>query len=101
MTDQALAAEVVKLKQEVAELCAAFDRLKEVVEKATPAIKSLPPLDDGWGHAEDGWPWDVSATDGATTPKCDCEWNRNLARAVGSSVGWYCPAHGRQNIISE
>ena len=48
-------AEVVKLKQEVAELRAAIERIYERV--------GLKPLDDGWGHAEDGWPWDVSATD--------------------------------------
>ena len=57
--DQEARAEIVKLKQEMTELRAAIERIYERV--------GLKPIDDGWGHAEDGWPWDVSATDGITT----------------------------------
>ena len=61
MDNTKLAAEVVKLKQEVAELRATVDGLlKDHDGNYSPTLK---PLDDGWGHAEDGWPWDVSATD--------------------------------------
>ena len=91
MDNTKLAAEVVKLKQEMAELRATIERIDAAVFKDHDGNYSptLKPIDDGWGHAEDGWPWDV------TELGCTCKWHKNLAEAAGSTVGWWCPVHER------
>ena len=91
--DQEARAEIVKLKQEVAELHAAVVKIEgAVADEVTDSGgwyggTRLKPLDDGWGHAEDGWPFDVSDS------ICICE--REKERTDVSTVtGWRCSVHG-------
>ena len=92
-TDTKLAAEVVKLKQEVAELRATIQYLAEyigatsTITQTAETLEALKPLDDGWGHAEDGWPWDV------TELGCICE-EAMESVTLGLEERWLCPAHG-------
>lgn len=67
--DEEARAEIVKLKQEMAELRAILQNLADFIGASntiTETLQTLKPLDDGWGHAEDGWPWDADTTDSVT-----------------------------------
>ena len=95
--DQEARVEIVKLKQEVAELRVTIERLDGVVSgllkdhdgNYSPTLK---PLDDGWGHAEDGWPWDVSATDSIPVTMFKCPRGQRRERIRDTTVAvWALP----------